>query len=228
MPYLTDDQINRLSSPTLAGKKATIKNSEGERHIYNLGEFIDNGRKGLVWKAKATSRPKVALKFIPESDYLELSKSILGEILKAQRLNTRYFAEIYFYGMITIDGVDLGEPFYGIEIELVEGVSIEKFASKQLNSVGEYLALARQLLSALGELRMHSLCHDDLHMDNILVKKSQDPLTGEIFPEVKIIDSGTIKTPGLREKILDTLDKKISNLEENDPSNENIIKLKKD
>ncbi len=228
MPYLSDDQISRLSKPTFIGKKAIIENGDGEKHVYYLQEFKKHGGKGLIWKARGTSRPEVALKLIPQSDYLELSKSILGEILKAQRLSPRWFAEIYFYGSITVEGEDLGESYYGIEIEWVDGTSIEKYAFKQLNSVDEFLALAKQLLSALGELRIHNLCHDDLHMDNILIKKSPDSLTGEIFPEVKIIDTGTIKTTEFRKNILDTIDGKIKYLEKNDSSNENLAKLKED
>ncbi len=228
MASLTEEQIQKLSDAALNGKQATIENGGGERHIYSLVEFVNNGGKGVIWKGKGNSRPLVAIKFIPQSDYLELSKSIKGEILKAQRLNPRWFASIYFYGSITIEGVDLGEPFYGIEIEWIDGDSINKYASAHLHSVDEFLALSRQMLSALGELRNHDLCHDDLHMDNILVKKSRDSLTGEMRPELKIIDTGTIKTTAFRNQLLNSLDKKINYLLKSDPSNVNLDKLKED
>jgi serine/threonine protein kinase len=212
MAYLTDEEIASLSNLSLTDSKILITRGKSQREFILLKPHA-HGKKGLVWKGKDDVGNDVAVKFIPHREYG--NNSMTDEIFKAQKLSSKYFVEIIFFGEVTEPNSLNSLKLYSVVTRWINGDSFEDYVNNDLSSVNQFLFIAETIFHALADLKAHNLSHDDLHKGNIMVEKSLNHLKNEEVYNIKIIDTGTIKSLQLRDTLLNELRNKISLLEEN-------------
>jgi serine/threonine protein kinase len=210
MPNLTCAQISELSAETLDNSLVLI-NRGSFRAAYRLAELLKHGQKGVVWRGTDDLGNNVAVKFIPATEYGGIS--LADEMSEASRLSSEYFAPIKFFGDATIEDRELSEAVKCVVTEWIDAIPLDTFLEDSPVSVEDFLILAEKICSALALLYEAGLCHDDLHPGNILLYKAKDPLTREPVIAFKIIDTGTIKRTGSRDRLLAALRERISCLQ---------------
>jgi serine/threonine protein kinase len=212
MPFLTEQQLALLSSHLQPSTKFLISRG-ASRTEYQLCELRGHGMKGVVWRGTDDLGNAVAIKFIPAAEYL--TRSLIDEMSEASRLSGDLFAELRFFGDAQLGDLGIHESYKCIVTEWIDGKSLSTFLLEDQGfSVFEFMLLAEQLCSILAALQNARLCHDDLHAGNILLEHRLAPLTMDTVIHAKVIDSGSIKRPETRLRLLGELRAKLSTLRE--------------
>lgn len=148
------------------------------KHIERIGEYdilgvLGEGGMGVVYRA-VQSRPKrdVALKVI---DVLradgEIEKRFKAEAEIQGRLQHPGIVQVYEAGVTHIGHTN--RPY--IAMELVDGVSLVKFADRNGLSTDGKLELLAKVADAVGYAHTRGVVHRDLKPENILVRSDGQP-----------------------------------------------------
>jgi len=225
MAYLTNEIREELLSEDLIEKKAVITNGDSIQ-TFTLNMPGNHGMKGVVWLAKNYIGSDVAIKIIPEGEYID--HSILDEMTEVSKLDSPYFAKVIFFGDVSIKETKFESGYKAIVTEWIEGEAWDGYVEKHIDSVNQFINLTDQIYSALASLRSKGLCHDDLHPGNIKIMNQFDPLLNENQLLIKIIDTGTIKRSSTRNTLLNKLRKEIKIIEDvvQDENNSGLIEKK--
>ena len=209
MSYVTTEQISELSQDSFRDKSAFV--SRGASKIaYTLVTKEKSGMKSVVWRAKDDLGNDVALKIIPPTDYID--RSLIDEMSDATKLDSKYFAEVKFFGDLEIQNEHLSTSYSAIVTKWVDGEALDRFLSAYKLTIPDFLSLAEKLFRSIANLRKYNLCHDDLHPGNILLEKIKDELSEEMILSLRVIDTGTVKSLETRDRLLKELRTKISTL----------------
>jgi serine/threonine protein kinase len=184
--------------------------------------------KGVVWRAKDDTGEDVALKFMPEEEYF--IGTLLDEMTEAKKLPTDTFATITAFGSLCIPGYELKNNYKAIATEWINGIPLDKFVKKYINTVSDAMLIADKLFSIIAILRSKGLCHDDLHPGNILMSSMKNIMSNDEVFVLKVIDTGTIKRLSSRELLFDDLKKKIDVMEsavKSEDNNSTLNELRK-
>lgn len=223
MPNLTTNQIEELSDSLLEGCSVIIERGES-RGAFRLLELCAHGMKGVVWRGSDDLGNDVAVKFIPLSEYVDVS--LTDEMTEASKLGTDYFASIKFFGDARLPDTQLTGRYKCVITEWIDASSLERYLKESIFTVEDFLILAEKLFSALAVLRNAKLCHDDLHPGNVLLHKARDPLTKESVLTLKVIDTGTIKRVDTRDRLLSALQQKVADLQSVKAAGQDVQALK--
>ncbi len=184
MEELTEAQTAVLSSDELANSRIGIAGD-----TFTLLDVVGNGKKGVVWEAINDVGAKRAVKFAIESDYSK--KSPMAERSRASVLEPYpFFARLERVDRIAVLGVGV----VALVSEWVDGRTLEHIVKYEVEAVSaDFIrSFVTTICDALGALRAHGLCHDDLNFGNVMVVK---PLPGLREPEqtFKLVDLGSLK-----------------------------------
>jgi len=207
--YLTEAQINELYDDSLIDQHVTIRRYNSTA-VFKLLKPYKHGMKGVVWKAKDDIGEDVALKIIPAEEYT--GHSIIDEMTEARKLKDELFAQIKFFGDLSIENGRFSTKYKSIITEWIDGTPLDAFVFENVDCVDDFVTIAENLFRAIAVLKKHDLCHDDLHPGNVLIDIVEDPLTNESLFVVKIIDTGSIKRINTRERLLKELMKQIEQI----------------
>jgi eukaryotic-like serine/threonine-protein kinase len=149
---------------------------------YKILEKLGEGGMGVVYKAQdlTLNRP-VALKFLPRhltTDEAEQAR-LLQEAQAASALNHPNICIIY--------GLSKEDDQQFIEMELVEGVTLQKKIEGGKLTLKEALAYAFQIGEALQEAHSKGIVHRDVKAENIMVTARN---------QIKVMDFGLAKLKG--------------------------------
>jgi tetratricopeptide (TPR) repeat protein len=151
---------------------------------YRIASKLGEGGMGVVYEAEdLTLGRRVALKFCSSSRGDErLRANLLKEARAASSLSHPNIAHIYEF--VENPG---GDPF--IVMELVSGASLGRILCERRLSIEETLKVAIAVASALAEAHRYGVIHRDIKPGNIQITSGGD---------VKVLDFGIARTPGLR------------------------------
>jgi tRNA A-37 threonylcarbamoyl transferase component Bud32 len=155
-----------------------------------------------------------AIKFVLRAEYQD--HSLDAEACRVNSLESRLVAKIDFFGEPTFAGVDgLGNDFYGIVVEWVPGITLQKYVEDDCAEVSPTLfrRLVRDLCEVLQALKAKGLSHNDLHERNILVRRESDVLGGEEMVRLVVIDSGQLKSEERRLELLERWREQLATLQ---------------
>jgi tRNA A-37 threonylcarbamoyl transferase component Bud32 len=148
---------------------------------FELIRLLGHGGMGEVWLARqadgrverevALKLPAVHLLGQTGRERFRRERDILA------RLNHPHIARLYDAGV-----TDGGQPW--LAMEYVEGLSLLEHAQARSLSIGQRLALFRQVLAAVAHAHRHLVVHRDLKPANILIDTSG---------QVKLLDFGIAK-----------------------------------
>lgn len=185
----------------LAGKVVRLRSGE-DVATYNVIKRIGDGETAAAWLVKNRHDRQLVLKTVSADDYR--NHSLEAEVQHVQQLGQR-FAKFYEYGTLQLEQGVLSEDVYGLILEHVEGETLQSFngSSGADLTVPQLLLLFRQMCEALADLERCGLVHDDLHDRNVLIVSTHDALTGSGSQQIKVIDTGTLKTRERHDALLD-------------------------
>lgn len=187
-----------------------------DRRTYVLTDLLSSqGKTSITWKAKDGFQRDFAIKFVLCDEYV--SHSLEAEMLRANSLNSHMFADIDFFGTPALPShsIDCGD-FYAIVVEWISGRTLKQFVSDPSTEVGPetFRRLSRDLCEALQLLKDAELVHNDLHDENLLVRRVRDNLTQDETVQLVVIDTGHLKTAGRWGELIDVWRQTIQTLEE--------------
>ena len=154
---------------------------------YVLGRLIGQGGMATVYEATIRGIGKrVALKIL-HTDLArqpEMAERFINEARSASQVSHPGLISIFDCGG-TEDG------FLFIAMELLEGVSLEKYIQQREHlSCSESTAIGRQIASALDAVHAHGVIHRDLKPANVFLVEDQESHLGR---RVKVLDFGIAK-----------------------------------
>jgi predicted ATPase len=163
---------------------------------YLVLERLGRGGMGVVYRGRhRDSGELAAVKTVPVPE-AALLQSLRREIHALARLRHPGIARILD------SGVQDGLPW--IAMELVEGMSLRRYAEAQRPPLQRILTVVRRLCSALVYLHGEGLVHRDLKPDNVIVKPEGWPVlvdfglslrfSGPLSRELLEVDTGTSGT----------------------------------
>lgn len=184
MADLADVEAAAYSSDDLVGETIEISGAK-----YTLQETVASGRKGYVWRATAASGADRAVKFASPSDFSDKPAQI--ELVRAAKLEPyELFAHLHAVGQVDVQGV----PAVALVSDWVPGRTLESLLESDPEEISADLIRAYILgvANALGALRAHGLCHDDLNLGNVMFTDSPPGLINK-GQRVKLVDLGSLK-----------------------------------
>ncbi len=220
-----DEDLQLLADLIRDGARLRIDKPDGSFDLLDVTVLGSQGKTSLACQGRNYANDIFAVKFVPKSRYA--NHPIETEFERVRRLSGR-FSRILYYGTPTLtsrDGTMTAQSaFYALVIEWVNGTTLRAFLAefRLPICVKDLLSLARQMTECLAQLEKHGLVHNDLHADNIMiVPVEQGPeLRQEL--EVRVIDSGSIKSRALRDELIAKWQNERSTLEaflDNAPAN---------
>ena len=151
-------------------------------HHYHILDKIGQGGMGIVYKAEDLKLHRiVALKFLP--GYLAEDSLNKERFMREARMA----AALDHPNIATVHDVVEDEDNSFIVMAYIEGETLEKRLGRELPSIEEALAIARQIAAALLEAHSHDIIHRDIKAANIMINSRR---------EVKITDFGLAKLKG--------------------------------
>jgi hypothetical protein len=202
MAFLSEDEIKYLTNPRFSDQTVTVKRGQSES-AFTMIKSHRHGKKGVVWEGRDDIGADVAIKLIPKREYENYS--MMDEMFHAQKLSSRYFAEVVFFGDVISLAGNKTDTLSCVVAKWINGIPFEEYIVNHLYSVDQFLKIAESIFQALANLKKYNLCHDDLHSGNLLMEKTFDYLADEETFALKIIDTGTIKRVETRDKLLNKL-----------------------
>ena len=203
-----------LESLDLTGTQGTICLNDETRQ-FRFAERVGNGTKGVTWRTEDRFDRQYAVKLVHKSDYKDYS--LEAEVLRTKSLSPR-FAEIHFYGELKVFGSDIPQPnVFAVVSQWIAGVQLKDYISSLKTSLGtrEFIELTKQFCEALALLEEQSLCHNDLHDQNILISRErQGPDLAEELV-LRIIDMGSMTTKERKVTLLQRWRNDLEVLQEN-------------
>lgn len=157
---------------------------------YGVLALLGEGGMGRVYEAEQDSpRRRVAVKVIrPEFVSAESRRRFSLEISALARLDHRGIARIFDAGIArveTADGAGHDAPFFAME--LVAGVSLDRFVREQRPAVRDLVAMLADAADAVHHAHQKGVVHRDLKPANMLVVA--DPAG----PCIKLLDFGVAR-----------------------------------
>ena len=184
MKDLSTAEADALSGANLIGERIMV---DGEG--YTLNTVVGHGRRGVVWRATNGVGVSRALKFATAGDYED--KTPVAELVRASALESyRCVARLERVARITVAGIEV----VALISEWVSGQTLQEILKSSQSEVTADLirSYVFGISDALGALRAHGLCHDDLNFGNVM---ASSPLPGIKTAEVefRVIDLGSLK-----------------------------------
>lgn len=206
---------DRLASLDLAGTKIRIALPPDEIQTFEFERPAGKGSKAITWRVKDRFAWPFALKFVARAEYY--AHSIDAELYKTRELGSR-FAQIRYYGNPEFEQVgleDLSKEVYAVVVEWVDGQTLAEFCSVEgdVLEVGHFLSLAQDFCEILAKLAQHSLCHSDLHAENVMIVKESSGLSTSEQLSVRVIDTGSLMTESFHGTLLEQWKTELSTLE---------------
>lgn len=200
-----EDELQVIVSAIGAGSRLRIEKPDGSFDLLEVKPLPSQGKTSLACRGSNFSNDTFAVKLVPKSRYE--NHPIESEFERVRRLSSR-FSRILFYGTPVVlkengESIPLN-GCYALVVEWIEGISLRSFLSENRLPVyvRDLLSLARQMTECLAHLEKHGLVHNDLHDENIMVVPiEQGPALRQEW-EIRIIDSGSIKTRNLRDDLV--------------------------
>lgn len=148
--------------------------------FYTILSWLGQGGMGTVYLAEDTRlNRKVALKFL-SSDFISDSWAKRQLIKEAQAVAMLDHPNICpVYGFEEIDGHSF------IVMQYIEGETLADLIEAGTLDISQVIALAQQIVSALGNAHAHGIIHRDIKPKNIMVTPAR---------QVKVLDFGLAKT----------------------------------
>ena len=160
---------------------------------YRVVGWIGQGGMGAVYLAQHTvlGRSAAVKVLLPEfSHNRELVGRFVNEARATARLRHRGFAEIY-------DSGTLRDGSAYLVMEYLRGASLgAAMAWRGTFSVGETLAVLREVAGGVAHAHAHGIVHRDLKPDNIFLALAGDDALGPAGAVVKVLDFGIAKLIG--------------------------------
>lgn len=219
-----EDDIRSLADLIGSGCKLRIERPDGSFDLLDIEILSTQGKTSLACRGVNFSNDAFAVKIVPKSRYQ--SYPIESEFQLVRRLTSR-FARILYYGNPTIVNekfTELNKPttslshndtcsntnnnplsgFYALVVEWIDGISLRSFLSGNRLPiyVRDFMSFARQMTECMALLEKHGLVHNDLHDENIMVVRIEQGPSLRPEWEIRVIDSGSIKTRELRDELL--------------------------
>ena len=170
---------------------------------YVIDEVLGSGYKGVTYKVRKKTGPATAyaLKLTTTEEYQ--GKSYMPEVDRMVVLNQRdrdHFPQIFDCGTWTCQSFPTTPLVYFVE-EFIAGVTLRRFLAGQQGrlSVRFLEEFVREMLGAISTLQDCALMHDDLHVDNIMLRDST------IGCRPTLIDFGSTKPIGQSKKERDDI-----------------------
>lgn len=167
---------------------ASLLSDRGE--IEQIGDYrvvrhIGVGGMGDVYEVEQQSpKRRVAIKIIrPEIGAGRSARRFAREIDIQARLKHPAIAQIFESGLAVIAGREV--PFF--VMELVEGLSLTRYAEQNALSIEQRVELMIDLCEAIEYAHARGVVHRDLKPDNILVEAHRAK------PQIKVLDFGVAK-----------------------------------
>jgi serine/threonine protein kinase len=175
----------------------TVAASRGRKHPSSIGpykilELLAEGGMAFVYLAEQDNpRRRVALKVIkPGLASEQAVQRLEHEALILARLQHPGIAQVYQAGV-----AEFGfgrQPFFAME--LVNGLSLTRFAEREALDTTDRLELFRVLCEAVHHAHQRGVIHRDLKPDNILVDESGRPKVLD-FGIARVTDADIIGAP---------------------------------
>jgi len=180
----SDDMATRTVVISPAGELAAGTVLAGK---YRLLEMLGRGGMGIVYKAEDTKlRRVVALKFLPP----ELAGS--PELRERFLVEARAAAALSHPNICTIHEIYDQEERPFIEMEYVEGRSLQVLVRERTLEAGEAAEIALQVAEALAKAHGKGVVHRDIKSANIMVTGPAGGQPGQ----AKLMDFGLAKVQG--------------------------------
>ncbi|BAZ08608.1 multi-sensor signal transduction multi-kinase [Calothrix sp. NIES-4071] len=140
---------------------------------YTYHETVYNGEKTLVYRAiRVSDRLPVVIKTL---------KTNFPTVEETSRFKQEYriLSDLSVAGVIKAYAIERYQNRFMLILEDVDGTSLKAFATPEPLALSEFLTIAIQSASILGEIHQHNIIHKDIKPKNILICPNR---------EIKIID----------------------------------------
>ncbi len=195
--------LESLSSKDYEGLHLTIALGEDVRS-YELKEYRASGQTGVTWLAVDQFGHNWAIKFVYKGDYVH--HSLHAEVQRVAQITSEHLAKIFFYGQPSTVNTNFKEfsHCYAVVIEWVHGQSLNSFICEYGSriSLTTCLEITSNLCDVVAELKEHSLTHNDLHAENVMIVRRKSLTAGTERLVVKVIDTGALKDENRRLSLL--------------------------
>ena len=211
-----EEILDAIRQAGLSGSTVTVAYDQNSAQSYTLLEAAGPGATAVTFRAVDKFDFPHAIKLVPREYYQ--NHTIEAELARVRRLTGR-FSQITWYGQPAFGqpGIEnISVQLYAIVSNWIEGDSFRTFVAKEGETleVSEFLELARDLCEMLALLKEHQLVHNDLHDENLIVTEEATGPRLQLHRELRVIDTGSLKTVERHQDLLDAWRTEVSSLQQ--------------